>query len=194
MDRVRDEHPAGIGQCFDPCRDIDAVAKDVAGLDDDVTDVDADAELDAVFGRHARVMPGHLALHLDGAAQCIDHAAELDEQPVAGGLDETTLVLGDFRVDHLAAQGLEAAERSLLVGLDQPRIAGDIGGKDRRETAVDASWPGGLHDASSVAVDPTRMSRRHALSMAAKAVPIPLLSRPSTVAISLFRGAEFRCS
>jgi hypothetical protein len=46
--------------------------------------------------------PGHLALHLDGAAQCIHHTAELDEQSVAGGFDEAAAMLGDFRIEELA--------------------------------------------------------------------------------------------
>src|SRR5215831_4204699 len=93
----RDADPARLGQSFEPCCDIDPVAKDVAILDDDVTDIDADAKLDAIVGRHPGVAPGHLALHLDGAAQRIHHTAKFDEQPVAGGFDEAAPALGDFR-------------------------------------------------------------------------------------------------
>jgi len=75
----RDADAARIGQSFEPGRDIDAIAKDVAILDDDVTHIDANAKLDAVVGRHAGVAPGHLALNFDGAAQCVDHTGELDE-------------------------------------------------------------------------------------------------------------------
>ena len=135
----RDADPAGLGQRFEAGRDIDAIAKDVAVLDDDVADIDADAKLDAVVGRYTGVAPGHLALHLDGAAQCIHHTAELDEQPVAGGLDEATPVLGDFRIEELAAQRSEAFEGAALVGADQPRITRHIGREDRGETTFDAS-------------------------------------------------------
>ncbi len=116
----RDADPAGLGQRFQTRGDIDPVAKDVAILDDNVAHVDADAQLDAVVGGHTGVAPGHLALHLDGAAQPIHHTAELDEQPVAGGLDDAALVLGDFRIEELAAQRLEAFEGAALVGADQP--------------------------------------------------------------------------
>src|SRR6516225_5818382 len=37
-------HSNGLGQAFEPRRDVDAVAKDVAILDDDVAHVDANAE------------------------------------------------------------------------------------------------------------------------------------------------------
>src|SRR6516165_7483370 len=56
-------------------------------------------------------------------------------KPVAGGLDDAAMVLGDLRIGELAAQCFEADERALLVRSHQPRIARRIGGEDRRETA-----------------------------------------------------------
>src|SRR6202035_5816631 len=44
VDRVGDEHPAGIGQGFDAGGDVDAVAIEVVALDDHVSKVDADAQ------------------------------------------------------------------------------------------------------------------------------------------------------
>ena len=95
--------------------------------------MNADAKLDAVVGRNARVTPIHFALHFDGAAQRIDHTAELNEQPVAGGLDEAALVLGEFRIEEFAPQRFETFEGAALVGADQPRIPGNISGEDRSE-------------------------------------------------------------
>ena len=45
------------------------------------------------------------------------------------------MMLGDFRIDELAAQRFEAFERAFLVRPHQPRIARHIGGEDRGETA-----------------------------------------------------------
>jgi len=73
-------------------------------------------------------------------------------------------LVGDLWVDHLGAQRLEPAECAFLVGLDQARIAGDIGREDRREPTFDATTPGGLHGVSSLADDPTPMSAQRALS------------------------------
>jgi len=130
-----DADPARLGQPFEAGGDIDAVAKDVAVLDDDVAHIDADAKLDAAVGRHAGVAPGHLVLDIDGAAQCVDDTAELDEQPVAGGLDEAAAVLGDFRIEEIATQRFEAFEGAAFISADQPRIARHIGREDRRKTA-----------------------------------------------------------
>ena len=118
---------ARLGQPFEAGGNIDAIAKDVAILDDDVTDIDADAQLDAVLGRRAGVAPGHFVLHFDGTAQCIHHAGELDQEPVAGGLDEAAAVLGEFRIEELAAQRFEAFESAAFVGADQPGVARHIG-------------------------------------------------------------------
>jgi len=47
----RDADAARFGQAFEPRRDIDAIAKDVAALDDDVPDIDADADFDTTVSR-----------------------------------------------------------------------------------------------------------------------------------------------
>src|SRR5207245_5866759 len=60
-----DADAARLGQGFEPCRDIDAVAVDVALVDDDVAQIDADAELDAALLGDAVIAQGHLALQLD---------------------------------------------------------------------------------------------------------------------------------
>jgi hypothetical protein len=65
--------------------------------------------------------------------------------------DDAALMAGDLRIDQLDAERPEPAERVFLVGLDQPRIAGHIAGKDRREPTFDASVRCALHGASSVA-------------------------------------------
>ena len=83
----------------------------------------------------AGVALGHRLLHLDRAAHRIDDAGELDQQAVAGGLDDAAVVLGDLRIDELAAQRFEAFERAFLVRPHQPRIPRHIGGEDRGETA-----------------------------------------------------------
>ena len=78
---------AGLGDAFQSRRDIDAVAHQIAvALLDHVAKMDANAELDAALGRKPGVALDHAVLHLDGTAHRIDHAAELDEDAVAGRL------------------------------------------------------------------------------------------------------------
>ena len=95
-----------VGQPFEPRRDVYAVAEDVAVLDDNVSLMNADPELDPMSYGHGGVPLGHRRLHLGRAAQRVDDAGELHEQPVAGGLDDPTTVLGDLGIDQLAAVSL----------------------------------------------------------------------------------------
>jgi hypothetical protein len=130
----RHADPARLGKSLEPGRDVDPVAKDVAILDNDVADVDADAQFDPIVCRGARVALGHRLLHLDCVAHRIDHA-ELDQQAVAGGLDDAAMMLDDLRIEEFAAQSFEAFERAFLIRPHQPRIPRHIGGEDRGQPA-----------------------------------------------------------
>jgi len=95
----RDADTARLSQSFKARRDIDPVAKDIVALDDDVALVDTDAKLDPALGRQRRVAIGERRLHLGRTAERIDDARKLDQQAVAGGLDDSAPVLGDLRID-----------------------------------------------------------------------------------------------
>ena len=62
MRRGTEANPARLGQRFEPGGNDDAVAEDVAVLDDDVTDIDAHAKFDAALRRCCGVAGDHLAL------------------------------------------------------------------------------------------------------------------------------------
>src|SRR5712664_2828689 len=87
-----------------------AIAVEVVALDDHVAEIDADAQFDAFVRPDARVPLAHRLLHRDRAAHRIDDAGKLHQQAVAGGLGprvkpgDATVVLGDLRIDELAAQ------------------------------------------------------------------------------------------
>jgi hypothetical protein len=59
---------------------------------DHIAEMDADAELDPALGRKAGVALDHAVLHLDGAAHGVDHAAEFDEDAVAGTLHHAAVM------------------------------------------------------------------------------------------------------
>jgi hypothetical protein len=124
-----------LGQSFEAGGDVDAVAEDVAFVEDDVAEVDADTKLDPLLRPHVGVALGHRLLQLGGTAHRIDDAGELHEQPVAGRLYDPAPMLLDLRVPHLGADRFQRNERAFLVRPHQPRIPGDIGGQDRGEAA-----------------------------------------------------------
>jgi hypothetical protein len=94
--------------------------------------MNADAKFDAAFGRQAGVALDHAILDFDRAAHCIDHAAEFDEAPIAGTLDDAPVVRGNGGVDQVAPEPPKARERAILVRSGQPAVADDIGDQDRR--------------------------------------------------------------
>ncbi len=106
-------------QGLDAGCDVDAVAVEVVALDDHIAEIDADAQLDAVVRFDANVPLGHRLQHRDCATHCIDDAPKLHQQAVAGGLDDATAVLGDLRIEKLAAQRFEAFERALLAPISR---------------------------------------------------------------------------
>jgi hypothetical protein len=81
-----DTKAARVCQCLQPSRDIDPVAENVALIDDDVAEIDADPEADALLLGGVSLAVEHAALRLDGTAHGIDHAGKLGQHAVAGGL------------------------------------------------------------------------------------------------------------
>ena len=84
------------------------------------------------------VAVGHAGLDGDGAAHRFDGAGEIDQQAVAGALDDAAAVGGDVRFDELAEMRLEATQRAFLVVAHQPAVADHVGRQDRRELAFGA--------------------------------------------------------
>jgi hypothetical protein len=86
-----DTDPTRLGHRFEPRGNVDAVAEDVVAVDDDVAEIDADAEVDTALRRLGMV--GHRRLPLGRTLDGVDDTGELDEQAVAGGLHDTPMVL-----------------------------------------------------------------------------------------------------
>src|SRR5271167_2834741 len=126
-----------LGQLLEPCRHIDAVAMNVLALDDDVTKIDTHAIDDLLVFGLAGIALTHRSLHRDRAADRLDHARKLNQNAVAGGLDDSPVMLANLWIDQLAADGLEPRNRSLLVRPHQPAVAGNVSGQYGREFAFD---------------------------------------------------------
>ncbi len=125
---------AGLGDPLQSRRDVDAVAHQIAvALLDHVAEMNADPELDAALGRHARVALDHRVLDFDGAAHGVHHAAELHKRAVARPLDHAPLVDGDGRVDQVAAKRPKPRERPIFVGACEAAEPDHVGGQDRRK-------------------------------------------------------------
>ena len=105
----------------------------------------ADAQANRVFDRFQLLAQLHCPLNVDGAAHRVDNAGKLNQQAVAGGLDDPPAMLVDFRVGDFAPDRLERKERSLFVLAHQPGIADDIGRQNCRQPAFGARFCGNVH-------------------------------------------------
>src|SRR4029077_5481179 len=104
---VRDADAAGLCNPFKPRRNVNAIAEDVIIVEDDVPDVNANAELDPDIRWHAHVFNGHAALYLHRATRCINGTGELNKHAVAGGLYDAASMQCDFGIDKRLPKRLE---------------------------------------------------------------------------------------
>ena len=132
---------ARLGQSLEPSGDVHPVAEDVAIVEDHVAEVDAYSIADAARLRHLGLAVGHRGLDRDGAFDGVDHARELDQQAIAGGLDDMAVVVGDLRVDQLATMRLLAHDRVLFVEFHKPGEADHVGGENCREAPFHGMIP-----------------------------------------------------
>src|SRR5262245_55762439 len=109
--RTRDGDAARCCYALQPSRYIDTIAEHIVTLDDDVTDIDTDAEFDAPAFRNAGVSFAHLALNVGGAGDGIYYARKLDQHAVASQLDDAPPVLGDLGVEQFPAMRGERGKR-----------------------------------------------------------------------------------
>src|ERR1051326_3722096 len=69
VDRLRNANPVRLGQSFEARGDIDPVAVNVFGLGDDITEIDADTQADALILGDTAIAAAHAALSLQRAEQ-----------------------------------------------------------------------------------------------------------------------------
>ena len=155
---------ARLAQLLQARGDIHPIAVDVpARFTDDVAQIDADPEADALLLGHARLAVRHAVLDRDGAGHRIDDAVELAQRAVAHEVDDAAVVLGDKRLDELPAVRLEARERAGLVRLNQPRVADHVRRQDGGEATLRAEHS---HRAASKTPRRTNLSAKRGLSYA----------------------------
>ena len=131
-----DDDVAGRGHLVNARSDVDPVAVQLALVDQNVVDIDADAQGEPlVAGRNVGVR--HLVLDLGRPANGIGRAAELDEQAVTDDTQQLATVRPDRGLDDADASALPFLHGGDIVDLDAAGEAGDIGEGDRRKPALE---------------------------------------------------------
>src|SRR5439155_10630791 len=141
-DGAGDAQPARFAQALQPRGDIDAVPENVAGLADNVADIDTDTEDEPLVFRHARVAQRDPLLDRDRTSDSLDRARKFDKNTVPGGLDDTAVASRDRRVYQLSPVSAQGTQGADLVGSHKPAIANDVCRHDGREPAFDTPLGG----------------------------------------------------
>jgi hypothetical protein len=134
---ARDAQAAGFAQSFKPRGNIHTIAIDVVPIDNDVADVDANPEEDALIFRYDRISTDHAALNSDRAGHGINDTRVLDKHAIACRLDDATMVGCNHRIDKGLAVGLERLQRPDFVSTHKTAVTGDIGRDNCRKLALD---------------------------------------------------------
>src|SRR5262249_31286829 len=124
-----DANATRLRNAFKSGGDVDPVAKNIALFNDDVPDVNTDAELYLPVRRHRFVPQVHPTLDFNGAAPCVYRTCELDQDSIACSLDDAAAMFGDLRFEKLAPVCVEALQRALFLCTHEPTVAGDIPGE-----------------------------------------------------------------
>jgi hypothetical protein len=77
LNSAGDTYPTGLRKTFQTRRHVHAIAEEVAMVEHDIPDIDADAELDPLFLGHFGIPLSHIALDIDCAPHRVHNAAEL---------------------------------------------------------------------------------------------------------------------
>jgi len=102
-----DADPSGLGQSFEPRCDIHSVSVDIAPVLDNVAQINPHAEFETAIWRHIGISLGHFTLYFNRATHRIDDAGEFEEQAVAGGFDNATVMFLDLWIGNFASYRLE---------------------------------------------------------------------------------------
>jgi hypothetical protein len=132
--RARNANPAGLGERFEPGRDVNTVAKQILALDEDIANMRADAEAHWLTHCSGGVFFDDGSLNRDRTLDGVDRIGEVGDDTVPGAAEDALAMGGDQLVEDDATGG-EPAQGADLVPPHQPAVACDIGRKDRRELA-----------------------------------------------------------
>jgi hypothetical protein len=139
--RRRNADAAWLRDTLKPCCNVDAISKDVMRLDNDVTDIYADAEGYNSILHFSECKLPNASLEFHGSSNGFYRTRKFRQQPVAGVLHDATAMLSDCRFNGVRQERGKFGMRVLFVDVHEPRITGHVGGQYRRQPALDPDWP-----------------------------------------------------
>ena len=135
VDRLRYIDAARPGQRPDPRCDVDAVAEDVASLDDDIAEIDADPHPMRRSSGNVWFICATASRRPAAQRAASDDVVELDEHQFSGLFEDISAEFDDQRLDDLGQKTPQVGEAVRFIARQQPAVAGH---QDGRKSAPDA--------------------------------------------------------
>ena len=130
---ARNHDAPGRRRALEPNGDVHAIAVQLAVVDNEVAEVEADAEHDGGIGRLIAIGVEHCLLDPDGGTQRLDRTGEFDHRAVAGQLDQPAPAMPDDGLDVLGTMRLQAKMRAAFIDAHQAHVTHDVDHHDRRQ-------------------------------------------------------------
>ena len=118
--RRRDADATRFGDALKPGRNVNAVSKDVVGLDNYVANIDAYAESNTPVFYLAECKFMNAGLKLNGSSNSLNRARKLRQEPVASVLHDAAAVFGNRGLDTLREERGQLGMRGLFVMVHEP--------------------------------------------------------------------------
>src|SRR5262249_3655500 len=126
-----------------PRSNVDPVAVVTLPFNDDITEVDANAELHPTVGRQLGVAMLQLLLDLDRTLHRVYHTRKFSQQVIAGRVYYSATVPPDEGGHHLAVGG-QGADGGFFILAHEAAVAFNIGTEDRGELAFHSRFYQGM--------------------------------------------------
>ncbi len=117
-----------------PCRHVDAIAVEIVAFDDQVAEMQPDAENNGGVLGLILIGFGHYLLELNSGAKRINSAGKLDQRTVARQFDQPPAMTRQNWLQPFRPMGLQPGQGAVLIPAHQPRVAHDIRRKDGRQS------------------------------------------------------------
>ncbi len=126
---------ARLGNTLKTRSNIDSITINIATLNDDVAEVDANPILNPMMLGQRCVASDHVLLDDDAAPHGLDRTIESRNKTVAGGFDKPSVMPCNAGFDEAALDPLHATVRSFFIDFHQPAVARDIANDNRSKTS-----------------------------------------------------------
>src|SRR5262245_49389308 len=136
IDAARNADAARIGQRLKSRRDVYAIAIEVAPLNDDIAQIDADTQQNGALLGQTIIRLSELLLKVEGASNGLDRTSKFNQNAVPHNLHKTAVVMRYRRRQYVMPARLESGKGARLVQLHETTISDNVGHQDGSKAAA----------------------------------------------------------